>query len=118
MPDPRRKHGRNVSSKTERIRSCAAYFISLAGKPVGALVAVVGLFSPSAVITLSLTVAPTDDPTLLAHDYRDRRRRKCWSRLKQLHKLVDVLRVSELVQGAPSGAQIMLVKPAGQRLWP
>ena len=59
----------------------------------GALSRVIGLFSQRGYNIESLTVAPTDDPTL-----------------SRMTKLVDVLRVSELGQGAHVEREIMLVK--------
>ena len=59
----------------------------------GALSRVIGLFSQRGYNIESLTVAPTDDPIIIAYDHPDRGRlKKCLSKSKkQLHKLVDVL---------------------------
>ncbi|VFS66616.1 Acetolactate synthase isozyme 3 small subunit [Raoultella planticola] len=69
-------------------------------------------FSPSAGITLkALTVAPTDDPTLSRMTIQTVGDEKAIEQIeKQLHKLVDVLRVSELGQNSHVEREIMLVK--------
>ena len=72
----------------------------------GALSRVIGLFSQRGYNIESLTVAPTDDPTIQTVGDE-----KAIEQIeKQLHKLVDVLRVSELGQGAHVEREIMLVK--------
>ena len=77
----------------------------------GALSRVVGLFSQRGYNIESLTVAPTDDPTLSRMTIKTVGDAKVLEQIeKQLHKLVDVLRVSELVQGSHVEREIMLVK--------
>ncbi|SFN17931.1 acetolactate synthase, small subunit [Izhakiella capsodis] len=77
----------------------------------GALSRVVGLFSQRGYNIESLTVAPTDDPTLSRMTIQTVGDDKVQEQIeKQLHKLVDVLRVSELVQGTYVEREIMLVK--------
>ncbi|WP_067706835.1 MULTISPECIES: acetolactate synthase small subunit [unclassified Erwinia] len=77
----------------------------------GALSRVVGLFSQRGYNIESLTVAPTDDPTLSRMTIQTVGDEKVLEQIeKQLHKLVDVLRVSELGQGAFVEREIMLVK--------
>lgn len=77
----------------------------------GALSRVVGLFSQRGYNIESLTVAPTDDPTLSRMTIQTVGDQKVLEQIeKQLHKLVDVLRVSELGQGAFVEREIMLVK--------
>ncbi|MCK8379811.1 acetolactate synthase small subunit [Erwinia amylovora] len=77
----------------------------------GALSRVVGLFSQRGYNIESLTVAPTDDPTLSRTTIQTVGDEKVIEQIeKQLHKLVDVLRVSELGQGAYVEREIMLVK--------
>ena len=77
----------------------------------GALSRVVGLFSQRGYNIESLTVAPTDDPTLSRMTIQTVGDAKVLEQIeKQLHKLVDVLRVSELGQGAYVEREIMLVK--------
>jgi acetolactate synthase-1/3 small subunit len=77
----------------------------------GALSRVVGLFSQRGYNIESLTVAPTDDPTLSRMTIQTVGDAKVLEQIeKQLHKLVDVLRVNELVQGAHVEREIMLVK--------
>ena len=72
----------------------------------GALSRVVGLFSQRGYNIESLTVAPTDDPTLSRMTIQTVGDEKVLEQIeKQLHKLVDVLRVSELVQGPTSSAR-------------
>ncbi|MEH0874996.1 acetolactate synthase small subunit [Pectobacterium cacticida] len=77
----------------------------------GALSRVVGLFSQRGYNIESLTVAPTEDPTLSRMTIQTVGDEKALEQIeKQLHKLVDVLRVSELGQGAHVEREIMLVK--------
>lgn len=77
----------------------------------GALSRVVGLFSQRGYNIESLTVAPTDDPTLSRMTIQTVGDEKVIEQIeKQLHKLVDVLRVSELGRGAYVEREIMLVK--------
>lgn len=77
----------------------------------GALSRVVGLFSQRGYNIESLTVAPTDDPTLSRMTIQTVGDEKVLEQIeKQLHKLIDVLRVSELVQGSHVEREIMLVK--------
>ena len=74
----------------------------------GALSRVIGLFSQRGYNIESLTVAPTDDPTLSRMTIQTVGDEKVLEQIeKQLHKLVDVLRVSELGQVE---REIMLVK--------
>lgn len=77
----------------------------------GALSRVIGLFSQRGYNIESLTVAPTDDPTLSRMTIQTVGDEKVLEQIeKQLHKLIDVLRVSELGQGAFVEREIMLVK--------
>ncbi|MGL4859947.1 MAG: acetolactate synthase small subunit [Enterobacteriaceae bacterium] len=77
----------------------------------GALSRVVGLFSQRGFNIESLTVAPTEDPTLSRMTIQTTGDRKVLEQIeKQLHKLVDVLRVSELSEGSHVEREIMLVK--------
>jgi len=77
----------------------------------GALSRVVGLFSQRGYNIESLTVAPTEDPTLSRMTIQTVGDEKVLEQIeKQLHKLVDVLRVSELGQAAFVEREIMLVK--------
>ena len=77
----------------------------------GALSRVVGLFSQRGYNIESLTVAPTDDPTLSRMTIQTVGDEKILEQIeKQLHKLLDVLRVNELGQSAYVEREIMLVK--------
>ena len=77
----------------------------------GALSRVIGLFSQRGYNIESLTVAPTDDPTLSRMTIQTVGDEKTIEQIeKQLHKLVDVLRVTELGQGGHVEREIMLVK--------
>ncbi|SUX59374.1 acetolactate synthase 3 regulatory subunit [Citrobacter amalonaticus] len=77
----------------------------------GALSRVIGLFAQRGYNIESLTVAPTDDPTLSRMTIQTVGDEKVLEQIeKQLHKLVDVLRVSELGHGAHVEREIMLVK--------
>lgn len=77
----------------------------------GALSRVVGLFSQRGYNIESLTVAPTEDPTLsrctiLTLGDPD----EAEQITKQLHKLVDVLRVSEYMDGCGLERELVLMK--------
>lgn len=78
----------------------------------GALSRVVGLFSQRGYNIESLTVSPTNDKTLsrmtITTEVTDLARLE--QMMKQLHKLVDVLRVTELTEGPHVERELMLVK--------
>ncbi|SFU71117.1 acetolactate synthase small subunit [Xenorhabdus koppenhoeferi] len=77
----------------------------------GALSRVIGLFSQRGYNIESLTVAPTEDPTLSRMTIQTKGDAKVLEQIeKQLHKLVDVLRVNELTAGHHVEREIMLVK--------
>ncbi|WP_416776637.1 acetolactate synthase small subunit [Xenorhabdus budapestensis] len=77
----------------------------------GALSRVVGLFSQRGYNIESLTVAPTEDSTLSRMTIQTKGDAKVLEQIeKQLHKLVDVLRVNELTAGAHVEREIMLAK--------
>ncbi|AKJ41413.1 acetolactate synthase small subunit [Pragia fontium] len=77
----------------------------------GALSRVIGLFSQRGYNIESLTVAPTDDPTLSRMTIQTKGDAKVLEQIeKQLHKLVDVLRVTELTESDCVEREIMLVK--------
>lgn len=81
----------------------------------GALSRVVGLFSQRAFNIESLTVAPTDDPTLsrmTIEAYGDERVLEQIE--KQLHKLVDVFKVISLSDCEHVEREVMLVKVRAQ----
>ena len=77
----------------------------------GSLSRVVGLFSQRGYNIDSLTVAPTDDETLsrltLTTDSDDK---KIEQIVKQLHKLIDTVKVVDLTGGSHIEREIMLVK--------
>ena len=78
----------------------------------GALSRVVGLFAQRGYNIESLTVAPTNDVTLsrmtITTEVVDNATLE--QMMKQLHKLVDVLRVSELTQGPHVERELLLIK--------
>ena len=77
----------------------------------GALSRVIGLFSQRGYNIESLTVATTDDPTLSRMTIQTVGDRQVLEQIeKQLHKLVDVLRVSELSEAPHVEREVMLVK--------
>ncbi len=77
----------------------------------GALSRVVGLFSQRAYNIESLTVAPTEDPTLSRMTIVTSGDEQVIEQItKQLHKLVDVLKVSDITEGAHIEREVMLVK--------
>lgn len=77
----------------------------------GSLSRVVGLFSQRGYNIDTLTVAPTDDETLsrltLTTAGDDR---KIEQIVKQLHKLIDTIKVVDLTEGAFLERELMLVK--------
>lgn len=77
----------------------------------GALSRVVGLFSQRAFNIQSLTVAPTDDPTLSRMTIVAKGDEGILEQIeKQLHKLIDVFKVSNLSQTEHVEREIMLLK--------
>ncbi|MBO1518287.1 acetolactate synthase small subunit [Oceanisphaera pacifica] len=77
----------------------------------GALSRVVGLFSQRAYNIETLTVAPTEDPTLSRMTLvTTGNEREIEQITKQLNKLVDVLKVSDLSEGSHIEREIVLVK--------
>ena len=77
----------------------------------GALSRVVGLFSQRGYNIETLTVAPTDDPTLSRMTIVTLGDERVIEQItKQLHKLVDVLKVSDITDGSHIEREIMLVK--------
>ncbi len=77
----------------------------------GALSRVVGLFSQRGYNIESLTVAPTEDPTLsrltlttLGDDH------KIEQITKHLNKLIDVVKLVDLTEGAHIERELMLIK--------
>lgn len=76
-----------------------------------ALSRVISLFSQRSYNIKSLTVAPTNNPTLSRITIQTVSNKKVLKQIKkQLHKLVNVLRVSKLKQSAHVKQKIMLVK--------
>ena len=77
----------------------------------GALSRVVGLFAQRGYNIDTLTVAPTDDDTLsrltLTTQGDDHMAEQI---VKQLHKLIDTIKVVDLTQGAYIERELMLVK--------
>jgi acetolactate synthase-1/3 small subunit len=77
----------------------------------GALSRVVGLFSQRAYNIETLTVAPTEDPTLSRMTIVTTGDERVIEQItKQLNKLVDVLKVSDLTDGDHIEREIVLVK--------
>jgi len=78
----------------------------------GALARVVGLFAQRSYNIESLTVSPTNDITLSRMTITTEVDCKATleQMMKQLHKLVDVLRVSELTEGAHVERELLLLK--------
>src|SRR5690554_6039000 len=77
----------------------------------GALSRVAGLFSARGYNIESLTVAPTEDPSLsrmtLVTSGSDEIIEQI---LKQLNKLIDVVKLEDLTQGAHIERELMLIK--------
>ena len=77
----------------------------------GALSRVVGLFSQRNYNIESLTVAPTEDPSLSRITIATRGSERVIEQItKQLNKLIEVLKVVDLCDGAHIEREIMLVK--------
>ncbi|MEM7078162.1 MAG: acetolactate synthase small subunit [Pseudomonadota bacterium] len=77
----------------------------------GALSRVIGLFSMRNFNIESLTVAPTDDPTLSRLTIvSSGDERKIEQIIKQLHKLVEVYKVMDLCEAGHIERELMLVK--------
>ena len=81
----------------------------------GALSRVVGLFSQRAFNIESLTVAPTDDPTLSRMTIETVGDEQVLEQIeKQLHKLVDVFKVINLSDCEHVEREVMLIKVKAQ----
>lgn len=79
----------------------------------GALSRVVGLFSQRGFNIESLTVAPTEDLTLSRITIKTRGDQQVIEQIqKQLHKLIDVLRVNDITDGSHVERELMIVKLA------
>ncbi len=77
----------------------------------GSLSRVVGLFSQRGYNIESLTVSPTDDETLSRLNITTATDAMVLEQIeKQLHKLVDVLKVQEVTESAHIERELMLVK--------
>ena len=77
----------------------------------GALSRVSGLFSARGYNIQSLTVAPTEDPTLSRMTIVTHGSEQIIEQIvKQLNKLVDVVKLQDLTEGAHIERELMLVK--------
>jgi acetolactate synthase-1/3 small subunit len=77
----------------------------------GALSRIAGLFSARGYNIESLTVAPTEDPTLSRMTVVTRGSDEIIEQItKQLHKLVDVVKLMDLTEGAHIEREMMLIK--------
>ncbi|WP_294947466.1 acetolactate synthase small subunit [Sulfurivirga sp.] len=77
----------------------------------GALSRVAGLFSARGYNIQALTVAPTEDPTLSRMTLTTiGNARQIEQIIKQLNKLIDVVKVVDLTEGAHYTVEVMLVK--------
>jgi len=77
----------------------------------GALSRVAGLFSARAYNIESLSVAPTEDPTISRLTLVTRGSAEVIEQItKQLNKLVDVIRLIDLNEGAAIERELMLIK--------
>ena len=81
----------------------------------GALSRIVGLFSQRGYNIDSLTVANTDDPSLSRITLTTHGDQKVLEQItKQVNKLVDVLKVTDLTEGAHVERELMLIKLAAR----
>jgi len=77
----------------------------------GALSRVIGLFSQRGYNIETITVAPTEDPSLSKMTIQTIGNEKSIEQIeKQLHKLIDVLRVIKIGQNSHIEREIMLLK--------
>lgn len=77
----------------------------------GALSRIVGLFSQRGYNIESLNVSPTDDETLSRLNITTTSNEMQFEQIqKQLHKLIDVLKVQEVTESAHIERELMLVK--------
>lgn len=77
----------------------------------GALSRVAGLFSARGYNIESLTVAPTEDPTLSRMTLVTRGNDEIIEQItKQLHKLIEVVKLSDLSEGVHIEREMMLIK--------
>lgn len=77
----------------------------------GALSRVVGLFSQRNYNIESLTVAPTDDPTLSRLTLTTSGNERVIEQItKQLNKLIEVVKLVDLTEGAHIERELMLIK--------
>ena len=77
----------------------------------GALSRVSGLFSQRGYNIVSLTVAPTDDPTLSRMTLVTKENDASIEQIiKQLNKLIDVVKLVDLTEGAHVERDLMLIK--------
>ena len=77
----------------------------------GALSRVVGLFSQRGFNIETLNVAPTEDPTLSRLTLTTKGDDRVIEQItKQLNKLVDVVKLSDLTEGAHIERELMLIK--------
>ncbi|CAL4326289.1 acetolactate synthase small subunit [Buchnera aphidicola] len=77
----------------------------------GALSRVIGLFSQRGYNIETITLAPTEDPTLSKMTIQTVGDEKAIEQIeKQLHKLIDVLRVAQIGQSSYIEREIMLLK--------
>jgi len=77
----------------------------------GALSRVIGLFSQRGFNIETLNVAPTEDPTLSRLTLTTKGDDRVIEQItKQLNKLVDVVKLSDLTEGAHIERELMLIK--------
>jgi len=77
----------------------------------GALSRVAGLFSARGYNIESLTVAPTEDPTLSRMTLVTRGNEEIIEQItKQLHKLIEVVKLADLSEGVHIEREMMLIK--------
>jgi len=77
----------------------------------GALSRVAGLFSARGYNIESLTVAPTDDPSLSRMTLVTRGTEEIIEQItKQLNKLIDVVKLQDMTEGAHIEREMMMVK--------
>lgn len=84
----------------------------------GALSRVAGLFSARGYNIESLTVAPTEDPTLSRMTLVTRGSDAVIEQItKQLNKLIDVVKLVDLSEGAHIERELMLIKVTAEKIY-
>ena len=106
-----------ITHKEEKVKRTRHIISLLMENETGALSRVSGLFSQRGYNIESLTVAPTDDPTMSRMTVVTKGNDASIEQIiKQLNKLVDIVKVMELSDYAHIEREIMFVKVAATNM--